>query len=154
MNQISSSAEKSSPELTEPEKIPGGAYSEWIHARFWIKGKNASFVGIGRVQLLEHIQRYGSMNRAAKEMGMSYKKAWKLVDELNEIYEQPLVVKAQGGKSGGGSLLTPKGLALIALFREMEQEMRAFLDQASIKVQAFNEQDLGSKVAENRAEKD
>lgn len=125
-------------EIKASEKIPGGAYSDWVHARFWIKGKNASFVGIGRVELLENIERFGSMNRAAKEMGMSYKKAWKLIDELNEIYDEPLVVKAQGGKSGGGSVLTPKGKALIALFRKMEKDFAVFLQQASQQIKAFN----------------
>ncbi|BBP45196.1 ModE family transcriptional regulator [Thiosulfatimonas sediminis] len=127
-------------ELAEQDKIPGGAYSDWLHARLWIKGKNRSFIGIGRVELLENIARYGSMNQAAKEMGMSYKKAWKLVDELNEIYEQPLVAKAQGGKSGGGSVLTPKGEALVALFRQLEQGLSDHLQQASQQIEAFNQQ--------------
>jgi len=122
------------------EKVPGGAYSEWLHARFWIKGKHRSFVGVGRVELLENIAEHGSMNRAAKEMGMSYKKAWKLVDELNEIYNQPLVVKAQGGKSGGGSVLTPKGEALVALFRQLEDELSQYLQKASEQVDAFNQE--------------
>lgn len=121
------------------EKVPGGAYSEWLHARFWIKGKNSSFVGVGRVELLENIARYGSMNKAAKEMGMSYKKAWKLVDELNEIYDEPLVVKAQGGKSGGGSLLTAKGEALVALFRKLENELAVHLQEASAQIDSFNQ---------------
>lgn len=126
-------------ETSNEDKVPGGAYSDWLHARFWIKGKNSSFVGVGRVELLEKIAQYGSMNRAAKEMGMSYKKAWKLVDELNEIYDEPLVVKAQGGKSGGGSLLTLKGEALVKLFRQLEKDLSQHLQQASEHIEAFNQ---------------
>ena len=115
----------------EFEPIPGGKYSDQIHARFWVAGKNGGYLGVGRIELLEHIQQSGSMNQAAKSMGMSYKKAWKLVDELNRMYDSPLVEKAQGGRSGGGSVLTPKGLDVIQSFRQLESRMSAFLQQES-----------------------
>ncbi|NPA71640.1 MAG: LysR family transcriptional regulator, partial [Gammaproteobacteria bacterium] len=74
-----------------PKKMPGEPYAFNIRARFWITGENDGYVGIGRVELLERIDRLGSMNKAALEMGMSYKKAWKLIEELNEMYPEPLV---------------------------------------------------------------
>lgn len=113
------------------EKIPGGAYSDKIHARFWLAGEKGSYLGVGRIQLLEHIAQSGSMNKAAKAMGMSYKKAWKLVDEMNQMYQQPLVEKVQGGKSGGGSVLTQRGLQVIQNFRAFEKRFEAFLQQES-----------------------
>jgi len=119
-------------------KLPGEAYSENIRARFWITGKNAGYIGIGRIELLEKIDELGSMSQAAKSMGMSYKKAWKLIDELNAMYDEPLIVKVQGGKSGGGSVLTPKGQCLITEFRSIEKKMSAFLQQASQRVQKFD----------------
>ncbi|BCN94040.1 hypothetical protein THMIRHAM_18250 [Thiomicrorhabdus immobilis] len=115
----------------DKEKLPGEPYSDNIRARFWITGKNAGHIGIGRIELLEKIETYGSMSQAAKSMGMSYKKAWKLVEELNSMYEEPLIVKAQGGKSGGGSVLTPKGKALIKEFRVVEQQLVLVLQQMS-----------------------
>lgn len=113
------------------EKIPGGAYSDKIHARFWLAGEKGSYLGVGRIQLLEHIAQSGSMNKAAKAMGMSYKKAWKLVDEMNQMYQQPLVEKVQGGKSGGGSVLTQRGLQVIQNFRAFEKRFEAFLQKES-----------------------
>ncbi|WP_029408179.1 winged helix-turn-helix domain-containing protein [Thiomicrorhabdus sp. Milos-T2] len=115
----------------DKSKLPGEAYSDNIRARFWITGKHAGYIGIGRIELLEKIEKHGSMSQAAKSMGMSYKKAWKLIDELNAMYDEPLIVKAQGGKSGGGSVLTPKGKALIKEFRVVEQQLVLVLQQMS-----------------------
>lgn len=112
-------------------KLPGEAYSDNIRARFWITGKHVGYIGIGRIELLEKIAKHGSMSQAAKSMGMSYKKAWKLVEELNAMYDEPLIVKAKGGKSGGGSVLTPKGEALIKEFRVIEQQLVLVLQQMS-----------------------
>ena len=117
--------------MSKEEKLPGEGYSEHIRARFWITGKNSGYIGIGRIELLEKIEEHGSMSQAAKSMGMSYKKAWKLIEELNAMYDQPLIVKAQGGKSGGGSVLTPKGKQLIKEFRVIEQQLVLFLQQSS-----------------------
>lgn len=113
-------------------KLPGEAYTEQIRARFWLIGNNGGYVGIGRVELLEHIAAQGSISRAAKQMGMSYKKAWKLIEELNAMYENPLVVKAQGGKSGGGTHLTLHGEQLIKEFRQLEVELIEFLASKSL----------------------
>jgi molybdate transport system regulatory protein len=112
-------------------KIPGGAYSDRIRARFWIDIHQKGYLGIGRIQLLEHIERHGSINKAAKEMGMSYKKAWKLIDELNAMFEEPLVIKVQGGKSGGGSQVSAKGQKVIQAFRAFEQRFAEFLQLES-----------------------
>lgn len=111
------------------EKLPGEAYSEKIRARFWITGSKSGYVGIGRVELLEGIAKHGSISQAAKSMGMSYKKAWKLIEELNAMYDEPLIVKAVGGKSGGGSVLTERGEKLIADFKLVEKKLVEFLNE-------------------------
>ncbi|MDX1352132.1 MAG: LysR family transcriptional regulator [Thiomicrorhabdus sp.] len=113
------------------EKLPGEAYSNNIRARFWITGTHSGYIGIGRIQLLEKIAEHGSMSQAAKSMGMSYKKAWKLIEELNAMYDQPLIIKAKGGKSGGGSVLTEKGLKVIQNFKHVEQELQQLLVKLS-----------------------
>jgi len=113
-------------------KLPGEDYTKQIRARFWLAGHNGGYVGIGRVELLEHIAEQGSINRAAKKMGMSYKKAWKLIEELNSMYENPLVVKEQGGKLGGGTQLTVHGEKLIKEFRQLEVELIEFLASKTI----------------------
>lgn len=115
-------------------KLPGEHYADYINARFWLlgqKGEERTYVGIGRIELLEKIGQYGSMNRAAKEMGMSYKKAWKLIEELNAFCEAPLVVKSHGGVAGGGTQLTEQGKKVIAQFRHFEKRLQAFLQQES-----------------------
>ena len=111
----------------DENKLPGEAYSKKIRARFWIVGEQESYVGIGRIELLERIDQLGSINQAAKSMSMSYKKAWKLIQELNGMYEVPLIVKEVGGKSGGGSVVTEQGKQLIISFRKIELEMQKFL---------------------------
>lgn len=121
--------------MEETEKMPGEAYSSRIRARFWITGKERGYVGIGRIELLENIVKFGSISRAAKEMGMSYKKAWKLIDELNQMSESPLVMKVQGGKQGGGASLTEAGDRLVEQFRELEKKLVAFLEEASLDVE-------------------
>jgi molybdate transport system regulatory protein len=120
-------------------KLPGESYSEWIRARFWLTDDSGSYVGIGRITLLEEIQKTGSINQAAKAMNMSYKKAWKLVDEMNRLLDQPLVIKAQGGKAGGGTILTPEGLWVLEQFRAIEQRLQKFLqDESDQFAQALN----------------
>ncbi|WP_178863929.1 winged helix-turn-helix domain-containing protein [Thiomicrorhabdus cannonii] len=121
--------------MEELDKLPGEPYSSRIRARFWITGERGGYVGIGRIELLENIVRYGSISRAAKEMGMSYKKAWKLIDELNQMSDKPLVVKVQGGKQGGGATLTESGDALVKQFRVFEKQLAAFLQQASLEIE-------------------
>lgn len=117
--------------MSSDNKLPGEAYSKNIRARFWITGDDSGYVGIGRIELLENIEQFGSMNKAAKNMGMSYKKAWKLIDELNAMYDEPLVVKEVGGLSGGGSVLTERGKKLISDFKEIETELQNVLIRLS-----------------------
>lgn len=112
-------------------KLPGEAYSDNIRARFWVMGKDSVYLGIGRVTLLEKIDELGSINRAAKEMSMSYKKAWKLIEDLNRMFDEPLVVKEKGGRSGGGTRLTEKGQLAIQQFRAFEKKLTLFLEAES-----------------------
>lgn len=116
------------------KKVPGEAYSDKIHARFWLAGKK-SYLGIGRITLLENIIETGSINAAAKKMKMSYKKAWKIVDDVNNIYDEPLVIREKGGKSCGGTTLTPKGKSVIVAFRTIEKKLAIFLEKESTKIE-------------------
>lgn len=114
-------------------KLPGEKYSAQINARFWLTN-NDTYLGIGRITLLEKIAETGSISAAAKEMKMSYKKAWKIIDEINEIYKTNLVVREQGGKSGGGTRLTQKGQETVQAFRQLEDKLREFLIKESSKI--------------------
>jgi molybdate transport system regulatory protein len=73
-----------------------------------------------RIALLEQIAAQGSITRAAKAAGMSYKAAWDAIDELNNLADQPLVARSVGGKGGGGARLTPAGERLLQLHQRLQ----------------------------------
>jgi molybdate transport system regulatory protein len=81
-------------------------------------------LGPGKVDLIEAIERNGSISAAAREMGMSYRRAWLLVDALNRMFSRPLVVAAPGGARGGGAQITDFGRAVAAAYRRIEARTR------------------------------
>ena len=85
----------------------------------------APAMGPGKAQLIETIARTGSISAAARDMGMSYRRAWQLVEALNAAYREPIVLTATGGQRGGGASVTPYGRRLAAQFRAMEKKASA-----------------------------
>jgi len=83
-------------------------------------GKSAAAMGPGKAELIERIAQTGSISAAAREMGMSYRRAWQLVEALNEAFREPVVETAIGGRRGGGARVTRYGAGLVARFRAME----------------------------------
>ncbi len=79
-----------------------------------------AMLGPGKAELLEHIRDAGSISEAGRRMGMSYKRAWMLVGEMNKAFRQPLVDSSRGGPQGGGAQLTETGLAVLAHYRSLE----------------------------------
>ena len=77
-------------------------------------------LGPGKADLLEHIRETGSIAAAGREMAMSYKRAWSLVEEMNRGYREPLVDSSRGGTKGGGASLTAAGEAVLAHYRKIE----------------------------------
>lgn len=90
-----------------------------------------SLGGADRVALLEAIADTGSMTRAAKAVGISYKTAWDRVQDMNNVSAQPLVQRSAGGARGGGTTLTPYAAQLIVAFRQLEQEHARMLGRLS-----------------------
>jgi len=82
-------------------------------------------VGPGKIALLEGIARTGSLSRAARELGMSYRRGWLLLASLNESFHERVAETATGGRAGGGTQLTPFGQELIRLYRGFEKETQA-----------------------------
>ncbi|MDQ2915660.1 MAG: winged helix-turn-helix domain-containing protein [Pseudomonadota bacterium] len=79
-------------------------------------------IGPGKVDLLEAIGATGSITAAAKALGMSYRRAWLLVDTMNGCFETPVVTTEAGGASGGGTRLTPIGAEVVRRYRSMEDK--------------------------------
>lgn len=77
-------------------------------------------IGPGKIRLLELIEETGSISAAGRAMDMSYRRAWLLVDELNQIFREPVATTAHGGRAGGGASLTPFGKRVVAGYRKME----------------------------------
>jgi molybdate transport system regulatory protein len=77
-------------------------------------------MGPGKADLLDAIAKTGSISKAAREMGMSYRRAWLLVDAMNASFKEPLVGAARGGKGGGGAKLTAFGAEALGRYRSME----------------------------------
>jgi molybdate transport system regulatory protein len=82
-------------------------------------------LGPGKIRLLEAIGKTGSISRAGRALGMSYRRAWLLIDDLNRSFRAPVVVTQPGGVRGGGAELTPFGVALIENYRAIEAQAAA-----------------------------
>ncbi|MGH8699546.1 MAG: winged helix-turn-helix domain-containing protein [Burkholderiales bacterium] len=82
-------------------------------------------MGPGRAALLSHIVRTGSITSAARAMGMSYRRAWQLVEAMNRSFAKPVVVTEVGGRRGGGAVVTALGKRLAGLYRSMENKASA-----------------------------
>jgi molybdate transport system regulatory protein len=85
-----------------------------------VSGKKIAF-GPGKAELLATVARTGSIGEAAKQMKMSYMRAWSLVQTMNSSFKQPLIKAARGGNEHGGAELTVTGRRVLALYRKMEK---------------------------------
>ncbi|SET18000.1 winged helix-turn-helix domain-containing protein [Oceanicella actignis] len=83
-----------------------------------------AMIGPGKAELLERVDQTGSIAAAGRAMGMSYKRAWQLIETLNRMFERPLVTRARGGRGGGGAQLTETGRAALEAYRAVEAAAR------------------------------
>jgi molybdate transport system regulatory protein len=86
-------------------------------------GKQCS-VGLGKIELLEGIVRTGSLSQAAREMHMSYRRAWLLLEDMNTSFDHPVAQASVGGRGGGGVVLTLFGTRLVAAYRQLESSLQ------------------------------
>jgi molybdate transport system regulatory protein len=82
-------------------------------------------LGPGKADLMERVAEHGSIRAAGAAMGMSYRRAWLLADEINRMFREPVIAAKHGGKAGGGAALTPLGEEVLARYRAMEAQARA-----------------------------
>ncbi len=79
-----------------------------------------SALGPGKIALLERIEQAGSLSQAARELGMSYRRAWLLLDDINRMFNDPATTTSVGGSGGGGARLTDLGREIVRAYREIE----------------------------------
>lgn|SRR5690606_25869625 len=98
-----------------------------IKLRCWIDIDQKKYFGPGPAELLRLIEREGSIAKAAKTMGMSYKKAWDLITDLNTRGKSPFVISRKGGERGGGAKLTPNGKEFLEKYEELIKRLNAII---------------------------
>lgn len=102
-----------------------------LQGSVWMSVDGNSLGGQERIALLASIAECGSITQAAKNVKMSYKAAWDAIDGMNHLAGEPLVERVTGGKGGGGTRLTPRGLQLVKNFQLIAQEHQRFITQLS-----------------------
>ena len=93
-----------------------------------------TLLGPGKAALLQAIDETGSIAAAGRRMGMSYKRAWYLIDTMNAYFREPVVVSTRGGNSRGGAQLTPTGRKVLESYRRMEKKTRAAISSELTKL--------------------
>lgn len=101
-----------------------------LKLRVWCNGEIA--LGPGKADLLEAIAATGSISAAARNLNMSYRRAWLLVDTMNRCFREPLVAAAAGGNKGGGAAITETGKIVLAHYRRMQKKSESAI-QAELK---------------------
>jgi molybdate transport system regulatory protein len=99
-----------------------------IRCKVWFEVDGEALIGNGRERLLMAIAEHGSLNAAAKELGMAYRKAWAQVQEMERIAPFPLFVSKTGGNAGGSTTLTEQAMTLLKQFQQVGQEIRVAVD--------------------------
>ena len=102
--------------------IPSASNTVVAQFRLRIKCGDEIALGPGKIAILEAIAETGSISAAGRKLGMSYRRAWLLVDQMNQYFKEPVVQAATGGAQGGGTTLTTTGAEIITLYRMIEQQ--------------------------------
>ncbi|RMG02611.1 MAG: LysR family transcriptional regulator, partial [Nitrospirae bacterium] len=100
-----------------------------VKSKIWIEVAGEPVFGRGRRFLLQAIDRYGSINRAARDVNISYRKAWSYIKAMEERLGIPLVERRTGGKDGGGASLTDEARLFLREYARFEDEMRKLADE-------------------------
>ncbi len=99
-----------------------------LAGRLWIECDGQTLLSWKRIDLLECVRDSGSISLAARSMGIAYRHAWELLEDMNQHSRQPLVERVVGGKGGGGTRLTAAGHEAIRRFHAVVQQFNVFLE--------------------------
>jgi molybdate transport system regulatory protein len=103
------------------------AYNLKLTGKVWVENSEGKVIGPGRIELLERVQKCGSIRQAALQMSMSYRQAWQLIDHMNTQLQTPVVISHRGGKGGGHAEITVEGQKVIDQYNLINQKFRQFL---------------------------
>lgn len=103
-----------------------------LRARLWVEHEGDSWLGPGRARLLSAIADQGSISAAARQLGMSYRRAWKLVESINA--SRLVVARSTGGRGGGGARLTDWGREVLQWYLDSEAEVLALVQRLGVKM--------------------
>ncbi|MDR5590512.1 winged helix-turn-helix domain-containing protein [Christiangramia sp. SM2212] len=103
-----------------------------LRIKCWVEDDGEKFYGPGPNELIKKIQKEGSLSRAASEMNMSYKKAWDLIQRLNQHAEKPLVILKKGGSHGGGAEVTEYAREIVAEYDQLEKEIARLIEKQNL----------------------
>ena len=101
-----------------------------IRSKLWIEVQGKPVFGRGRMMLLRAIDKYGSISSAAREINISYRKAWGYLNAMEERLGIPLVSRQAGGKNGGGASLTPEAMGFLKKYENLEEDVRKKTDES------------------------
>jgi molybdate transport system regulatory protein len=116
--------------VNQPALVPGNPLPAGRRLRHRIMVAGKFVFGPGKADVLAGIRETGSLAATARSLGMSYMRAWRLVQEMHRLYAKPLVELKRGGKARGGAKLTPAGEKALMLYRQMESEALAATEPA------------------------
>lgn len=102
-----------------------------IEGHIWLSNSNGLHLGRGKIKLLELIMQEGSIAKAAQSMQMSYRKAWALIDQINNLTDEVLVEKTAGGAKGGQTVVTKKGMQYINHYKKVHEAFQVFIASQS-----------------------
>ena len=122
----------------------------YCDGRFWLESEGETFLGYGRVMLLERIRDNGSISKAAVSMKMSYKHAWDLLNSMENQIGCKLVETIRGGKNGGGAKLTPEGEKAIEVFWKYSKKFLNCMNEMTKELNAENSFKFLSASAKQR----
>ncbi len=105
-----------------------------IRFTFRIYVGDKRYMGPGRIELMEGILKHGSIARAAQDMGMSYRKAWQLVKDMNAVAGKALVERHLGGKSGGGAAVTKEGKEAMKQYYTIQKQAMSLFEKAGARL--------------------
>lgn len=103
-----------------------------LRIKCWVEDDGEKFYGPGPNQLIKKIQQEGSLSKAAAEMNMSYKKAWDMVQRLNQHSHKPLIILKKGGSHGGGAEVTAYAMEVVKKYDELEQQISELIGKQEL----------------------